>query len=81
MSKEFPSDKTNAKKNTLFFLWQAPTHHSFIFNLQFSYELKHKARVSLKLCVGFSNFASVSFLLKFISLFNKMHGFFDFETS
>ena len=33
--------------------------------------------VSLKLCVGFSVFDSVSFLLKFIFLFNKMHGLFD----
>ena len=34
---------------------------------------------SLKLCVGFSIFDSVSFLLKFIFLFGKMHGFFDFQ--
>ena len=40
-----------------------------------SYELKHK-----KLCVGFSIFDSVSFLLKFIFLFNNMHGIFDFKT-
>ena len=37
--------------------------------------------VSLKLRVGFSIFHSVSFLLKFIFLFNKMHGHFDFNTS
>ena len=37
--------------------------------------------VSLKLCVGFSIFDFASFLLKFIFLFNKMHGFFDFLTS
>ena len=37
--------------------------------------------ISLKLCVGFSIFDSVSFLLKFIFLFNKMHGLFDFKTS
>ena len=35
--------------------------------------------VSLKLCVGFSIFDSVLFLLKFIFFFNKMHGFFDFK--
>ena len=34
---------------------------------------------SLKNCVGFSVFDSVSFLLKFIFLFNKMHGLFDFK--
>ena len=37
--------------------------------------------VSLKLCVGFSSFDLVLFLLKFIFLFNKMHGLFDFKTS
>ena len=37
--------------------------------------------VSLKLCMGFSLIDSVSFLLNFIFLFNKMHGFFDFKTS
>ena len=37
--------------------------------------------VSLKLCVGLSIFNSVSFLLKFILLFDKMHGLFDFKTS
>ena len=35
--------------------------------------------VSLKLYVGISIFESVSFLLKFIFLFNKMHGLFDFK--
>ena len=34
--------------------------------------------VSLKLWVGFPIFNSI--LLKFISLFNKMHGLCDFET-
>ena len=37
--------------------------------------------VSLKLCVGFSIFGSVPFLLKFLFLFNKMHGLFDCKTS
>ena len=37
--------------------------------------------VSLKLCVGFSIFDSVSFLLKFIFLFSKKHGLFDFKLS
>ena len=37
--------------------------------------------VSLKLCVGFSILDSISFLLKFIFLFNKKHGIFDFKTS
>ena len=34
--------------------------------------------VSLKVCVGFSIFDSVSLLLKFIFLFNKIHGLFEF---
>ena len=33
------------------------------------------------LCVDFSIFDYVSFLLKFLFLFNKMHGLFDFKTS
>ena len=36
--------------------------------------------VSLKLCVRFSIFDSISFLLQFIVLFNKMHGLFEFKT-
>ena len=35
--------------------------------------------VSLKVCVGFSIFDAVLFLLKFTFLFNEIHGFFDFE--
>ena len=37
--------------------------------------------VSLKVSGGFSLFDFVSFLLKFIFLFNKMHELFDFKTS
>ena len=37
--------------------------------------------VSLKPCVGFAIFHSASLLLKFIFLFNKMHGLFDYKTS
>ena len=35
--------------------------------------------VSLKLCVGYSIFDSISFLLKFIFLFNKMYRLFVFK--
>ena len=38
---KFPLDKLNVVKNEVFFLSRAPTHHSFTFNLQFLYELKH----------------------------------------
>ena len=79
MSKKFPSGQDERYKKS-FFLLRVPTHHSFTFNLRFLYELKHKVCLS-KPCVGFSIFDSVSFLLKFIFLFNKMHGLFDFKAS
>ena len=41
MLKKFPSDKINSTKNALFFLLQAPTHHSFTFNLRLLDELNH----------------------------------------
>ena len=44
----------------------------------FSFRELQLQLISLKLCVGFSIFGSVSFLFEFIFLFNKMHGFFDF---
>ena len=80
MLKKIPSNKINGTKNALFFLSQAPTHHGFTFNLRFLHELKHKVRL-LKLCVGFFIFDYVSFFLKFMFLFNKMHVVFDFKTS
>ena len=46
MLKNFPSDKINGTKNDLFFLLQAPTHHSCTFNFRFLYELKHKVCLS-----------------------------------
>ena len=48
--KKVPSDKINSIKNVFFFLFQAPTHHSFTFNLWFLYELKHKVRLSKTVC-------------------------------
>ena len=77
---QFPSDKTNGTKTAFFFLSRAPTHHSFIFNLRFLYDLNHKVHLS-ELCVGFVIFDSVSFLLKFIFSLIKMHGLFYFKTS
>ena len=46
MLKKFPSEKINGTKNALFLLSRAPTHHSFIFNLRFLYELKHNVHLS-----------------------------------
>ena len=65
MLKKIPSDKMNGTKNVIFFLSQAPAHHSFTFNLRLLCKLKHKI---LKLVVGFSIFDSVSYFL-----FDKMH--------
>ena len=42
--------KKNGAKNALFFLSQAPTHHSYTFNLRFLYQLKHKVRPSKTVC-------------------------------
>ena len=44
MLRKFSSDKITDTKSVLFFLSQAPTHHSFTVNLRFLYELKHKVR-------------------------------------
>ena len=47
-----------------------------------NYKTSWKTRfISLKLFVEVSIFESVSFLLKFIVLFSKKHGHFDFKTS
>ena len=48
--KKIFSDKINGTKNALFFLSRAPTHHSFTFDLWFSYELRHKVRLSKTVC-------------------------------
>ena len=42
--------KKNGGKKALFFLSQAPTHHSYTFNLRFLYQLKHKVRPSKTVC-------------------------------
>ena len=78
MIETFSSEKINGTKNTLFILLQAPTHHSFTFNLRFLYELKHKNRLSKTVC---GNLHSVLILLKSIFLFNEMYGLLDFKMS
>ena len=50
MLKNFFSDRINGTKSAFFFLLQARTHHSFTFNLQFLYELKHKVCLSKTMC-------------------------------
>ena len=44
--KKIPLDKIKVTKNALFFLSRALTNHSFTFNLQFLYKLKHKVYLS-----------------------------------
>ena len=80
MLKKLPSDKINSTKNALFFLLRAPTHYNLLLICD-SYMSWSTKFFFLKLCVGFFIFDSVSVLLKFIILFNKMHGLFDFKTS
>ena len=80
MLKKIPSEKMNGAKYALFCLSRAPTHQSFTFNLRFLYELEHKVRLSKTVC-GIFHFRFRFILLKFIFLFNKMHGLFDFKTS
>ena len=52
-------------KNALFFLSRAPTHHSFTFNSQFLYGLKHKVHPSKSAC-GIFHFR---FCLVFIKVY------------
>ena len=80
MLKKSPSDKITVTKNALFFFSLVPAHHSFTFNSRFLHELMHEVHIS-ETCVGFFIFDSVSFLLKFIFLFSKIHGLFDFKMS
>ena len=44
--KKFHWEQINGTENALFFLSRAPTHYSFVFNLRFLYELKHKVCLS-----------------------------------
>ena len=66
-------------KNSFFFLSRASTHHSFL--ICNSYELKHKVHhfFNLKVCVEFFINDSMVFLPKFILLFDKKYGLFDFK--
>ena len=79
MLKKFPSDKINGRK-MLFFFFRELQLITVLLLIYGSYMNRSTRFVALKLCVGFSIFDSVSFLLKFIFLFNKIHGLFDFKT-
>ena len=79
MLEKIPSDKTNGLTNALFFLSWGSTHHSFTFDLRFSYELEHKFCPS-KILRRIFHFWFRSVFIKFIFLFNKMQELFDFKT-
>ena len=82
MLKKIPLDKINGTKNDFFFLLQSPTHTVLRFILICDSYMSWSIRlISLKSCVGPSIFDSVSFFLKFIFLFNKIHELFDFKMS
>ena len=80
MLRKFPSDKIKDTKNALFFLSQAPTRHSFTFNLRSLYELKHNVRPSETVCRIF-HFRFGFVFIKVYFLFSQMHGVFDFKMS
>ena len=50
MLKKFSLDKIKDRKNALFFLSEAPTHHSFTFNLRFLYKLRYQVCFSKTVC-------------------------------
>ena len=61
MLKRASSDKTNLTKNAIFSLLLAPTHHSFTFNSQFLYVLRHMAHLSKPACgILFFRFCLIS---------------------
>ena len=71
-------DKINSTKMPLFSFASSNTVLLLICD---SYKCWSTRFVSLKQCVGFSIFDSVLFLLKFMVLFHRMQGLFDFKTS
>ena len=85
MLKKFLSDQINDTKNAIIFLLQVLIHHIFTFKLRLLYEMKQKVRLSKTVCVRFSIFESVLFLLIFLifstkfmdSLTLERHNFFQ----
>ena len=78
--KEIASDKISVTKKSSFFFCELQLIQ-VLHLICDSYMSWITRFVSLKLCVGFSIFYSVPFLLKFLFLFNKMQELFDFKTS
>ena len=69
MLKKLPLDKVNVTKNALFFFNELQLI-TVLLSIHNFYRRWGTRFISLKLCVGFSIFDSVSFFLKFIFLFN-----------
>ena len=63
----------SSTENALFFLLEAPTHHSSTFNPRFLHELKDKAHLSKKVCRIFH--------FRFHLVFIKVYIFVDSKTS
>ena len=80
MFKKFPSERISSAKNSLSFHLRASAHHSFIFNLRFLYDLKHKARLSKSVCGIFSFRLRFIFIKVYICL-SKKYELFDFRSS
>ena len=78
--KKIPSEKIKGTKMPLFFFRDLQLI-TVLLSICDSYSSRSTRFVSLNLCLGFSILDSVPFLLKFIFLFNKMHGPFDFKTA
>ena len=72
MLKKFLWTKQIVQNKTSFFFWKLQVI-TVLLSICCSYMNLSTTFVSLKLFVGFSIFNSVSFLLKFIFLFNKMY--------
>ena len=80
MFKKISPDKMNITKMHSFFFRELQLI-TVLLLIRDSYMSWSKSFVSLKVCVVFSISYSVSFLLKFIFCFNKIHEFFNFKTS
>ena len=67
LKKFFWTGQNNGYKKCPLFLLRALTHHSFTFNLQLLYDLKHKVRLNETVC-GIFHF-------RFLSVFIKVYIF------
>ena len=85
MLKKFHSDIINVTKNVLFFLLRSPAHRSFIFNLQFLYELKHMVHLwFLSYVKNFENLVTTAWIVtdlrtNFINLENQSFEYVTFS--